>query len=348
MSTGSRGDLPRWPDAAWPGAAVGRRVTVRRLSGGTGPTGGPAFHDVVGVLERVVDSPTPAWHVRTRQGELVEVDPTLVVAAKVVPDAPARRRSASAVGVDELERIAAEGWQPLEHASVGDWVLRAAAGYSGRANSVLPLGDPARPLDDALHAISAWYQERGLPPKIQVALPLLAELDAALERRGWTCSPPVLVQVVDLAVLRRAASPSGGAGGHTGSLTVTVDTVPDPAWLAAFRYGDQPLPASAVGIMTRADHPVFVALRGDDGTPLAISRGAITPRWLGITAVEVTESWRRRGFGRRVVAALADYAAGHGVRHVYLQVTEDNAAARGLYEQLGFSTHHRYVYRLAP
>ncbi len=129
---------------------------------------------------------------------------------------------------------------------------------------------------------------------------------------------------------------------------MTVERVPDPAWLAAFRYGDQPLPTAAVGIMTRADHPVFVALRDDDGTPLAISRGAITPGWLGITAVEVTEAWRRQGLGRRVIAALADYAARHDVRHVYLQVAEDNAAARALYHQLGFTTHHRYVYRLAP
>jgi predicted GNAT family acetyltransferase len=29
-------------------------------------------------------------------------------------------------------------------------------------------------------------------------------------------------------------------------------------------------------------------------------------------------------------------------------VAEDNAAARALYHQLGFTTHHRYVYRLAP
>jgi GNAT superfamily N-acetyltransferase len=317
-------------------------VTVRRLSGGTGPSGGPAFHDVVGVLESVTDSSTRAWHIRTRRGDLVDVDPTLVVAAKVLPDTPARLRSASAIGVDALERIAAQGWQPLEQASVGEWVLRAAAGYTGRANSVLPLGDPGRPLVEALHAVSSWYRERQLPPKIQVALPLLAGLDAELERLGWAADPPVLVQVVDLAALRQASSTGGGTSG------VTVERVPDPAWLAAFRYGDEPLPAAAVGIMTRADHPVFVALRDDDGTPLAISRGAITPGWLGITAVEVTEAWRRKGLGRQVIAALADYAAQHDVRHVYLQVAEDNAAARALYHQLGFTTHHRYVYRLAP
>lgn len=343
MSDGTSG-APRWPDAAWLDSALGRRVTVRTRSGVSGPTGGPAFHDVVGVLERVTDAPAVAWQIRTRRGELVDVDPTVVVAAKIVPDAPARRRTASDIGIDELERIAAEGWQPLERTNLGEWVLRAAAGYSGRANSVMALGDPGRPLDDAFETVARWYRERGLTPMVQVPLPLLADLDAQLADRGWTAGPPVLVQVVDLAALQQAVSDVGGADG----VTVTVDPVPDRAWLAAFRYGDQPLPAAAEAIMTRADHPVFVAVRDAGGAPRAIARGAITPRWLGITAVEVAAPWRRQGLGRRVVAELARYAARHDVRHVYLQVAEENAPARALYAQLGFRTHHTYVYRRAP
>jgi GNAT superfamily N-acetyltransferase len=344
VSVGHSGEAPRWPDAAWLDSAIGHRVTVRTLSGDTGPTGGPAFHDVVGVLERADEAPVRRWHVRTRRGQLVAVDPDVVVAAKVVPDAPARRRTASDIGIDELERIAADGWQPLERSHLGDWVLRAAAGYSGRANSVQAIGDPGRPLDDALAMVTDWYRQRGLVPKVQVALPLLAELDAQLAERAWSAGPPVLVQVVDLAALQQAAStaPAGE------DVTVTVDRVPDASWLAAFRYGDQPLPPAAEGIMTRADHPVFVAVRDAGGTPRAITRGAITPRWLGITAVEVAEPWRRQGLGRRVIVELARYAARYDVRHVYLQVAEDNAPARALYAQLGFTTHHSYLYRQEP
>ena len=37
----------------------------------------------------------------------------------------------------------------------------------------------------------------------------------------------------------------------------------------------------------------------------AIGRGALTERWLGITAVEVAEPFRRQGRGRLVIGALA-------------------------------------------
>lgn len=334
----------RWPDIQWVASALGRRVTVRTHAGGTGPSGGPAFHDVVGVLVDATDDPAPVWRIRTRHGDVVELDPSVVVAATVVPDAGRRRRSASDIDVDALERIAAEGWQPAQRGRVGDWVLRAAAGYTGRANSVMALGDPGCSLDEALAAVQDWYRSRGLPPRVQVPLPLLNTLDAQLAGRGWTASPPVLVQVVDLAALRAATSDRPGVGG----LTVTIQQVPDRAWLSAFRYDGRPLPGAAEEITARADHPVFVALRDGDGTPLAITRGAITPSWLGITAVEVTEAWRRRGLGRQVIGELADYAARHAVRHVYLQVAAENAPARRLYEQLGFTTHHSYVYRTAP
>lgn len=257
-----------------------------------------------------------------------------------------RRPTASDIGIEQLERIAAQGWQPLERQALGDWALRAAVGYSNRANSVQALGDPGRPLDAALAEVRRWYGERGLTPQVQLPMPLLSDLDAQLAHRGWRVTWPVLVQVAELAEMQRATTDCPDRGVDAGR--VTVDRAPDAAWLAAFRYGDRSLPPAAEAMMTRADHPVFVAVRDADGVPRAIARGAVTPGWLGITAVEVAEPWRRQGLGRRVMAELATYAARQGVRQVYLQVAEGNTPARSLYDRLGFETHHTYAYRIAP
>jgi hypothetical protein len=64
-------------------ADVGQRVSLRRrLSSGQ-------YSDVVGVLESWSEG---MLQVRRRTGELVEVPEAIVVAGKVVPPAPPRRR----------------------------------------------------------------------------------------------------------------------------------------------------------------------------------------------------------------------------------------------------------------
>ena len=47
---------------------------------------------------------------------------------------------------------AALHWQAPEQERLGDWLLRAAEGFTGRANSALPLGDPGSPLPEAVAA----------------------------------------------------------------------------------------------------------------------------------------------------------------------------------------------------
>ncbi|MFL6288566.1 MAG: GNAT family N-acetyltransferase [Actinomycetes bacterium] len=330
---------PRWPDPAWVTYATGRRISIRLDAGRPGPTGGPAYRDVVGVLE----ASTPAeWSVRTRANAVVTVESKSVVAAKVVPDSPGRLRTASDIDIASLEVIAADGWQPLEREPLGDWMLRAAHGFTGRANSVLPIGDPGLPLDSAIEAVQAWYAARSLPAMFQMPLPLRTDLDQQLTARGWDHYNPTQVMVCDLDRLRMSARPGDAADD---AIIIATSSTPDTEWINSFRYRGMPLLPDVAPILTRNEHPVFIAVRGQDGATCAIGRGAITDQWLGITALEVAEPFRRRGMGRQIIAELAAYASSHSVRHVYLQVAQDNTPAMTLYERLGFEHHHDYVYR---
>ena len=331
---------PRWPDPTWIAHAIGRRVSVRLDAERPGPSGGPGYRDVVGFLESANND---SWSIRTRHGATKSVDPTLVVAAKVVPDAPARLRTASDIDIASLELIAAEGWRPLERDTLGGWSLRAAAGFTGRANSVLPIGDPGVPLDAAIDTVCSWYAARGLPPMFQLPLPLRDDLNNALTARGWDHYHHTHVMVSDLDPLRMAIEKSRR---DPDEVDLETANQPDDDWRDAFRYGDIRIPAAVTPILTASDHPVFATARGRDGTLRAIGRGAVTGQWLGVTAVEVGEPHRRQGLGQQVIGALADYATARGARHVYLQVGQDNAPALALYTRLGFERHHDYVYRL--
>lgn len=326
---------------------VGSRVVLRRaMPGGR-------YADLLGELVSWADG---VARVRTRAGEAsVPIDQ--VIAGKPVPPAPSRRGAAHlALGLDALEDVAADGWRPLEQAWIGvqgrGWRLRAAAGFTGRANSVLPLGDPGLPVPQAISTAEAWYDERGLPPRFAVPWPLATpvderggELDAELRRRGYHIETPALVLTaatrgVAAAALRPGASPLSG-------LRLDVSDEPDDAWLGAYRYRDQPLPEVARPLLVSAPAQTFVSVREGDRT-VAVGRGASSRGWTGVSAMRVVASHRRRGLGREMLGAIAGWALARGDRSAYLQAAEANTAARGLYASVGFAAHHGYHYRLRP
>jgi N-acetylglutamate synthase len=255
----------------------------------------------------------------------------------------------------ELERVAAAHWRGTEEQWLGEWLLRAADGFTGRANSALPLGAPGLPLDEALDYVTGWYRARGLPAVMAVPLPLLpaddapaVALDAELAGRGWATRPgPAFVMVADLPL-----APPGGELPVGGVLppdaVVAADAEPDEGWIAAYHYrGTDQQPPVLRDVLTSAQEQAFISIRAESGV-LAIARLSLAGGWAGITAVEVDSARRRAGLGLAITAAACAEAVGRGVRRVFLQVAVDNAGARALYERCGFRYSHRYHYRVAP
>ncbi len=266
----------------------------------------------------------------------------------------------------ELERTAAGHWRGTEEEWLGAWLLRAADGFTGRANSALPLGDPGVPLDEALDYVTGWYRARGLPAMIAVPLPLPASLssgssspsaaapaasagdsgdgglDARLSERSWAARPgPAFVMVADLPLAVAAGELSAGA-------EIAADDDPDQAWLARYHYrGTDSQPPVMRDVLTSAQAQAFISIRAGVDV-LAIARLSIADGWAGLTAVEVDQNRRRAGLGTAITAAACAEAAARGVRRVFLQVEVDNAGARALYERCGFRYSHRYHYRIAP
>ncbi|CAM5570015.1 N-acetyltransferase [Streptomyces avidinii] len=289
----------------------------------------PSFTDTVGVLT--------SWNagvvtITRKTGESVRIAESALVAGKIVPAAPARRRGPAA-SFEELARVCARAWPPLESEPLGDWTLRAAAGFTRRANSVLPLGDPGTPLGDALARVTSWYAERGLPAYVQAATGAEGAqelLCAELEDRGWVREVSAEVRTGALAPLADVDDRVHAIAGE-----VRLTRAPDEEWLA--RYGRVRDPDVARRVLTAGPSVWFAALPGR-----AIGRLVVDGRWAGFAAVEVASEHRRRGLAKAVMAALAERALEEGASAAWLQVETDNAAARALYEALGFSVHHSY------
>ncbi|MGW7575337.1 GNAT family N-acetyltransferase [Streptomyces sp. NPDC054765] len=346
-------------------ADVGKRVSVRRLTGGG--TGEQPFTDAVGVLTSWDEG---VLSITRRTGECVRIEESALVAAKVVPalrpagsppgasrpssGEPARRRGPAATAA-ELQRVAARGWPALETEPLGEWTLRASGGFTRRANSVLPLGDPGVPLDTALERIGQWYDARGLPAVIMVATGRAdtdEELAAALAERGWADERHTRVRIAALAPLADTDTglPPASAGGAPGGVTLSRE--PDAGWLARYhRTGDagrnHDAAHPALRVLTGGPSVWFATVRGADGGTAAIGRLAVDGRWAGFAAVEVAPAARRQGLATLVMAALAERALTEGASAAYLQVEADNAGALAFYDRLGFTDHHGYHYRRA-
>jgi ribosomal protein S18 acetylase RimI-like enzyme len=255
------------------------------------------------------------------------------------------------ISIEDLERAAAPGWRGAEEEALGSWLLRAAGGFTGRANSALAVGDPGLPVAAAADRVAAWYRARGLPGMIAVPYPAAqipttehrSELDATLAGLGWTLRDrPATVMTALAASVARAPAAADG------TTTVEIASEPDSAWLARYHYRGAPLPPVARQVLMSAPWQAFASV-GEAGRTIAIGRVAAAGAWAGLTAIEVAPARRGRGLGAAVTAALAAAALRRrDARWLYLQVEDDNTAARGLYAKLGFTDHHGYHYRVAP
>lgn len=309
----------------------GQRVVVRyRLP----QEDSQRFTDVIGELVAL-----DPFTVHAGNGSTVSIPADRIVAVKALGPRPIR------IGeIRALEAAAADGWPGTERAWIDGWLLRLGNGYTKRANSAVPLGDPggpARLTPQTLERIEEWYAERRMPALLSLPDRL------ASPPPGWRTWAEVVVMGIDIDNFALPQGPS----------MVRIEPEPNSAWLDLHRFkGEDTVPVPP----DIPDMDVLTAVReGELGfatlglpNPLAIGRGAVTNapdgrRWIGLTSVAVAAPHRRRGLGTLVCAELIRWGHRHGATHAYLQVEAENTGALALYREMGFLEHHRYRYATA-
>lgn len=327
-----------------PYLTTGTRLTVRlRLPSEDVAPGGPRLTDVVGEVVRVTPD---RIEMSTRRGA-VTVPRDRIVAVKVLPPAPVRRGPAhTAIGVDDLERVMADGMPPLRSHRVGEWLLRWASGYTGRANSTLPLGDPGVPLDAAVRQVQRWY--RGYAPTLFQLFgpsgfdPTSTALGTLLAKNDWSFFQHTLVMTASAAQVAVSADRPGD-----GAVRIEVRAEPDAEWWAAASPRSKQHQQTVQAMLALIPSGSYLTACSDQA-PAGHARTVHGQGWCGIFDVHTDPSLRRRGVARALMAAVASDAQRHGERSLYLQVSADNTAAIALYESLGFVRHHDYWYSRAP
>lgn len=234
---------------------------------------------------------------------------------------------------EALERACADAWPPLVEDKIGDWRLRAAGGYTGRANSVLAVGEPGISVADALAQAVTFARAHAIPPMAQAVVGSRAEEQLAVH--GW--QPHIgyargqLVTVLTVPLREEAANPS-----------VLIMDQPTPAWWELAAGAPNPDPARRHVLSTgRIGYGLAVV-----GTSQAAAtvRAAIVGDLLHIGALAVRPEHRRKGLAGELMAAAQAWGLERGATTAALQVEVGNRAALALYDRLGYSEHHRYRY----
>jgi N-acetylglutamate synthase len=215
--------------------------------------------------------------------------------------------SRATVDILGLQERAARA-QPVERVVSADgWWLRHAPGGPWWLSSALPhRAACGSDLAARVAGVEAFYAMLGVPARIQIT--------------PGAC-PEGLDRLLAGREYRRECP---------GSLQVAPTTI----------LADEP------SVQVEEDSVAAYARLWFGGDVIAVGRAVLDTGWAGIFGIATQPQARRRGAARAVLATLAHWAADHGAEGLYLQVEQDNEAARRLYHGAGFVEAAAYHYRI--
>ena len=298
--------------------AIGKRVTIRLHE----PNGG--YRDIVGILQSERQLITSKSKTNTFSPDEIaiwrEIKPLPDLAGK---GAPLSQR------IIELEKLSDLTWPAEQNIEFGKWQLRISDGFSMRANSVLPIGEPPIDLAAAVAQVVKIYRENKLRPTFSIALPIFDELDRYLEQDGWNLKIDANFLIRDIGTVEVSNHPE---------FLIEILDYPSKVWLEL--NSDQPLEK----LMRR--YPARYGAIKIGEQVVAVGRIATLGNWSIVTRLFVNPSFRGKGVAKILMNNLLAAASKDGATKVALQVDDENGAALALYQSMGFRTHHKFVYRV--
>ncbi|HWD59289.1 MAG TPA: GNAT family N-acetyltransferase [Stellaceae bacterium] len=244
------------------------------------------------------------------------------------------------------EEAAINGFPPLRRLVVDGWLLRFSGSVRRTANSATPLRTRRGRIDPLIAAVERHYRAQEQPTIFRIPSFLPPAIDAELAARGYTGEGESCIIEGPLAPIIAAAAPFGGTE------AVQLWPHPVPEWLAAMaRLQGQAPEYRAIykQIVGSVLLPAAFAMLAVDGEPVALAYGVVHYDRLCFESVVTADGYRRRGYSRRVLGALAAWSKDNGARIATLQVEASNTPGRTLYRAIGMTAElHRYHYRREP
>lgn len=265
--------------------------------------------------------------------------------------------------IQYMEELSLNAWPSHKIELYDGWMIRFSHNYTYRTNSVEQVGLSTLPVEEKISYCEAVYQAYGTPTNFKIQPLLDPAFDQLLEEKGYEIRHVTEVMTSEAGRFQlypelsrefefenRLGLPSFVH--YPNGLTVLLSPVITDEWIqGVFHLNStcEPVLRRIVPSMYKAIPKETIAASIEvDGHMVASGLGIRDRDYVGLYAIYVSPSCRRRHYARAICSTILREARLRGATRAYLQVVQGNASAKSLYTSLGFEHFYTYWFRSKP
>lgn len=263
--------------------------------------------------------------------------------------------------MNTIEEISLNAWPAHKIELYDGWLIRFSHNYTHRTNCVNLVAPSTLPLEEKVAFCEKEYINAHTPCIFKISPLLDPAIDAYLEQRNYIKEHITDVLTMDFtnfvpykplsaeyeSYRRNSGLPSFVT--YPNNVIVQLcDTITDDWVHNLFRLNGTTNPTHyrIVPAMFKAiPKETIVACIEIDGRMVASGLGILDRDHVGLYAIYVDASCRKKQFGKAICSTILNEARKMGIQKAYLQVVEGNQTAHHLYESFGFEYFYTYWFR---
>ncbi|MDO4650336.1 MAG: GNAT family N-acetyltransferase [Eubacteriales bacterium] len=259
-----------------------------------------------------------------------------------------------------VEDLSLNAWPSHMIELYDGWLIRFSYNYTYRTNSVEQVNRSSIPVEEKISYCEEIYRHFDSPCCFKISPLLDPSFDQLLSDRGYAIRHVTEVMTADTSHLHLLAPLSYEyefenrlqlpSFVHYGDdLTVILQSEITDEWIQGVFHlngTSNPTLRRIVPSMFKAiPKETIVASIELDGRMVASGLGIRDRDYIGIYAIYVSPSCRRRHYARAICSTLLAEGRRRGASQAYLQVVHGNQNAKSLYQSLGFTDFYTYWFR---
>lgn len=260
-----------------------------------------------------------------------------------------------------IEEISLNAWPSHKIELYDGWLIRFSHNYTYRTNSVEQVGISNLPVEEKIAYCESMYANFHTPVNFKINPMIDPSFDRILAERGYSVEhiTDVMTMPMEQFHMFPYESIEYEYYGRNSNLPSSVfypndtivqlrDRITDDWITSLFRLNGTTNPTlrRIVPSMFKAiPKETIVAFIEIDGRMVASGLGILDRAHIGLYAIYVDASCRRKNFARSICSSILEEARKKGAEHAYLQVVDGNTSAKDFYISLGFEDFYTYWFR---